>query len=153
MLLQLGGAHVAQFAHQSLSLLSLTTIRHQTVLLALIVSPSTLTVADVEANIMSCYSTFSSISGACSGVTTHESDKPTKIVHQVLMLDELAIKKHVRWDDLHNKFQGTCHEHNNCIPLDFTSERELDILCEAIANDEVHLATLVCDFFLTEGDM
>ena len=149
----MGGACVAQFAHQSLSLLSLTTIRHQTVLLALIVSPSTLTVADVEANIMSCYSTFSSISGACSGVTTHESDKPTKIVHQVLMLNELAIEKCVWWDNLHNKFQGTCHEHNNCIPLDFTSERELNILCEAIANDEVHLATEVRDFFLTESDM
>ncbi|KAH9028337.1 hypothetical protein EDB85DRAFT_2147919 [Lactarius pseudohatsudake] len=57
------------------------------------------------------------------------------------MLDELAVEKRVRWDDLHNKFQGTCREHNHRIPLDFTSEKELDLLCEAIENDEVHLAT------------
>lgn len=80
------------------------------------------------------------------------SDKPKdlakdKIVHQVLMFDELAIEKCVRWDNLHNKFQGTCRKHNNRIPLDFTSERELDILCEAIANNEVHLVTEVHDFY------
>ncbi|KAF8269917.1 hypothetical protein EI94DRAFT_1798606 [Lactarius quietus] len=57
------------------------------------------------------------------------------------MLDELAVEKHVRWDDLHNNFQGTCHKHKHKIPLDFTSERELNILCEAMQNDEVHLAT------------
>ncbi|KAH9027269.1 hypothetical protein EDB85DRAFT_2074798 [Lactarius pseudohatsudake] len=146
-LLRLGGARVAQFAHQSLALPSLTTIRRQTVLPALVVSPSAPTVAEVEANIISCYSSLNSVAGACSGGTAQpaldsglrlESDK---IVHQVLMLDELAIEKRIRWDDLHNKFQGTCREHNHRVPLDFTSERELDILCEAIENDEIHLAT------------
>lgn len=71
------------------------------------------------------------------------SGNPQKIIHQVLMLDELAVEKRVRWDDLHNKFQGTCREHNHRIPLDFISETELDILCGAIENDEVHLATEV----------
>ncbi|KAH9160972.1 hypothetical protein EDB89DRAFT_1862008 [Lactarius sanguifluus] len=147
-LLRLGGARVAQFAHQSLALPSLTTIRRQTVLPALVVSPSAPTVADVEANVISCYSSFRPVSGSCSGGTTLDSDlwQPSdmikdKIVHQVLMLDELAIEKRVRWDDAHNKFQGTCREHNHQIPLDFTSERELDILCGAIESDEVHLAS------------
>ncbi|KAH9177426.1 hypothetical protein EDB89DRAFT_1845132, partial [Lactarius sanguifluus] len=147
-LLRLGGARVAQFAHQSLALLSLTTIRRQTVLPALVVSPSIPTVAEVEANVISCYSSFRSVSGSFSGGTTLGSDlwQPSdkikdKIVHQVLMLDELAVEKRVRWDDTHNKFQGTCREHNQQIPLDFTSERELDILCGAIENDEVHLAS------------
>ncbi|KAN0138828.1 hypothetical protein V8E53_003216 [Lactarius tabidus] len=113
-LLQLGGACVAQFAHQSLALPILMTIRCQTVLPALVVSPSTPTVADVEANVIS--------------YLWQASDKPKdKVVHQVLLFDELAIEK--------------CH--NNCIPLDFISKRELDILCEAIANNEVHLATEV----------
>ncbi|KAH9005718.1 hypothetical protein EDB86DRAFT_2795503 [Lactarius hatsudake] len=147
-LLRLGGTRVAQFVHQSLALPSLTTIRRQTILLALVISPSAPTVAEVKANIISCYSSLNSVVGAFSGGTAPwtalgsglqpESDK---IMHQVLMLDELAIEKHVRWDDLHNKFQGTCREHNHRIPLDFTSERELDILCEAIGNDEIHLAT------------
>ena len=145
-LLHLGGARVAQFAHLSLALPSLTTIRCQTVLLALVISPSTPTVADVESNILSCYSSFNSIAGACSGGNAPDSDlwQPSdNIVHQILMLDELAVERRVRWDDLHNKFQGTCREHNHKIPLDFTSERELNILCEAIQNEEVHLATEV----------
>ncbi|KAH9010206.1 hypothetical protein EDB83DRAFT_2322517 [Lactarius deliciosus] len=119
-LLRLGGMRVAQFAHQSLALPSLTTIRHQTVLPALVVSPSTPTIADVEANVISCYSSFRSVSGSCSGGLTLDSDlwQPSdrikdKIMHQVLMLDELTIEKRVRWDDAHNKFQGTCREHNH----------------------------------------
>jgi hypothetical protein len=60
------------------------------------------------------------------------------------MLDELAVKKCVCWEDLCNKFQGTCHEHNHQIPLDFTSEKELGICCDAIENDDVHLAMEVC---------
>jgi hypothetical protein len=59
------------------------------------------------------------------------------------MLDEIAVEKRVRWDDSTNKFQGICREHNNKIPLDFVSERELDLLCEALEKDDVHLATEV----------
>jgi hypothetical protein len=141
-LLRLGGARVAEFAHQSLALPSLTTIRRQTVMPALLVSPSAPTIAEVEANIVSCYSSLSSCSGGTS--TSSDFEQPRKIAHQVIMLDELAVEKRVRWDDLHNKFQGTCREHNHRIPLDFTSEKELDLLCEAVENDEVHLATEVC---------
>ena len=140
-LLRLGGARIAEFAHQSLALPSLMTIRRQTVLPALLVSPSALTVAEVEANIISCYSSLGSYSGQDSGGSSGDT---RKIVHQVLMLDELAVEKRVRWDDLHNKFQGTCREHNYRIPPDFTSEKELNLLCEAIENDDVHIATEVC---------
>ena len=66
-----------------------------------------------------------------------------KIKHQVLMLDELAVERRVRWDDSGNRFQGMCREHNHRIPLDFTSERELELLCDAIEKDEVHLASEV----------
>ncbi|KAH9170862.1 hypothetical protein EDB89DRAFT_2071437 [Lactarius sanguifluus] len=114
------------------------------VLPALVVSPSTPTVTEVEANIISCYSSLNSVASACSGGTALDSDlwlESDMIVHQVLMLDKLVIEKHVQWDDLHNKFQGTCCKHNHQIPLEFTSERELNILCEAIESDEIHLAT------------
>jgi hypothetical protein len=135
-LLRLGGVRVAEFAHQSLALPSLTMIWCQTIMPALLVSPSAPTIAEVESNIISCYSSL----GLCSGETSHD----LKIVHQVLMLDELAVEKRVHWDDLHNKFQGTCRKHNHRIPLDFTSEKELDILCDAIENDNVHLTMEVC---------
>jgi hypothetical protein len=133
-LLRLGGAHVAEFAHRSLALPSLTTIRRNTVLPTLVVSPSAPTLTDIEKNILSCYTTFG---------TEHSSSSTGKIVHQVLMLDEIAIEKRVWWDDFTNKFQGTCREHNHKIPLEFASEKELDLLCDALEKDDVHLATEV----------
>lgn len=134
-LLRLGGARVAEFAHRSLSLPSLTTIRRNTILQALVVSPSIPTAAEVEANIKSCYTL---------GPSTTPNPESLGVTHQIIMLDELAVEKRVRWDDSLNKFQGTCREHNHHIPLDFTSEKELDVLCDAIGENKVHLATEVC---------
>ena len=57
------------------------------------------------------------------------------------MLDELAIEQHICWDDSTNKFLGVCHKHGHKISLDFMSEQELDILCDVITNDKVHLAS------------
>ena len=116
-----------------MSLLSLTTIWHNTVLPTLIVLPSTPMVLEVEVNIISCYSaTFKSAESqsSCSGAWQSTLNKI--IIHQILMLDELVVKKWARWDNVNNKFQGTCHEPNHQIPLDFMSERELDLLCEAL---------------------
>jgi hypothetical protein len=131
-LLRLGDVCVAEFAYRSLVLLSLTTIRRNTALPTLVVSYSTPTLTNVETNILSCYSTF--------GIEQPSPSKST-IIHQVLMLDEIAVEKRVQRDDSTNKFQGTCREHNNKTPLNFMSERELDLLCEALEKDEVHLAT------------
>lgn len=144
-LLQLGGACVAEFAHQSLVLPSLTTIHRNTVLPPLVVLPSMPSLRDVETNIQSCFSAFDSARTSVSDPPSSESDTiKHKIKHQVLMLDELAVKRRILWDDSGNRFQKTCWEHNHRIPLDFTSERELELLCNAIEKDEVHLALEVC---------
>jgi len=111
---------------------SLTTIRCNTVLPTLVVSPSALSLADVKTNIVSCYSAFDT-----------EGSLSSTIVHQVLMLDEIVIEKHVQWDDSVNKFQGICQEHNHKIPLNFMSKKELDLLCNTLEKDNVHLATKV----------
>ena len=138
-LLQLGGARVAKFAHCSLALPSLTTIWHNMVLKTLVVSPFIPTATDIEVNIISCYTL---------GTSTTPKPNPSNpellgVIHQVVMLDELAVEKQVQWDDSHNQFQETCHEHNHQIPLEFTSERELNLLCDAITENKVHLATKV----------
>ncbi|KAH9036309.1 hypothetical protein EDB85DRAFT_2209149 [Lactarius pseudohatsudake] len=102
------------FAHQSLALPSLMTIRRQTVLPALVVSPSIPTVAEVEANVILCYSSFRSVSGSFSGGTMLNSDlwQPSdkikdKIVHQVLMLDELAVENTIENDEVHLASEAT----------------------------------------------
>jgi hypothetical protein len=72
-----------------------------------------------------------------------QSDSDSRTFHQVIMLDELATEKCVRWDNSNDKFQGTCQEHNHRIPLTFTSERELDLLCDALQDGQVHMASEV----------
>ncbi|KAH9050407.1 hypothetical protein EDB83DRAFT_2522604 [Lactarius deliciosus] len=141
-MLRLGRARVAEFAHCSLSLPSITTIRRNTVLQSLIVSLSALTVAEVERNIMSCNSGLAGVSDTLDlALDSGMSSGGLQVVHQVIMFDELAIEKCVRWDDSTNKFLGICREHGHEIPLEFTSERELNLLCNTISNNMVHLAS------------
>ena len=142
-MLWLGGACVAEFAHRSLSLPSVTTIRRNTVVRPLIVSPSLPTVEEIETNIISC---FDAISSVIDDTFPQAQLDGATIYHQVLMLDELATEKCVRWDDSNDKFQGTCREHNQKLLLTFTSERELDLLCDALQNGNVHLAIEACRF-------
>jgi hypothetical protein len=137
-MLRLGGARVTQFTLCSLSLLSVTTIRRNTIIPPLIVSPSILTVAEIEGNIISCFDTLSCV------VDAEFPQSDSNIYHQVIMLDELATEKRVRWDDKNDKFQGTCREHNQKLPLTFTSEHELNLLCDALRDGQVHLASEVC---------
>jgi hypothetical protein len=138
-LLRLGGARVAEFAHLSLSLPSLTTIRRNTVIRPLVVSPSTPLVSEIEANILTCLEAFQ------VSESSHLATK--RISHQIVMLDELATERRPRWDDLTDKFQGTCREHNTKIPLTFSSQKELDILCQALETGDVHLACEVSNDF------
>ena len=85
-LLWLGGAHIAEFAHHSLSLPSLTTICCNTILQALVVSPSIPTATEIEANIKSCYTL---------GPSTTPNPESLVVTHQIIMLDELAVEKRV----------------------------------------------------------
>ncbi|KAI9432593.1 hypothetical protein H4582DRAFT_2132159 [Lactarius indigo] len=141
-MLRLGGARVAEFAHRSLSLPSITTIRRNTVLQSLIVSPSAPTVSEVERNIMSCHSGLAGAGDTLDlALDSGTSSGGLQVMHQVIMFDELAIEQRVHWDDSTNKFLGLCREHGHEVPLDFTSERELDILCNAINDNLVHLAS------------
>jgi hypothetical protein len=145
-LLRLGGARIAEFAHRSLSLPSVTTIRRNTVIRPLVISPSSPTTAEVEANIVSCTESFLSICTDERIAVTHSNscDLDSELVfHQVIMLDELATEKRPRWDSSNDKFQGTCREHNHKISLTFSTEKELEMLCNALDSGEVHLASEV----------
>jgi len=128
-MLRLGGSRVAEFAHHALALPSVTVARRNTVLRPLQVSPSWPTIAEVEANIKSCLEPLSHM--------------PVKVRHQVLMLDEIAIEKRPRWDDRTNMILGVCREHSKAIPLEFNTEKELDLLCDGLDNGSIHLASEV----------
>ena len=130
-MLRLGGARVAEFAHRAMSLPSVTVARRNTVLCPLIVSPSWPTATEIEENMRSCL----------EPLAQQSSETHPKIQHQVLMLDEIAIEKRPRWDDWSNMILGICREHSGTVPLEFNSEKELDLLCDGLDANTVHLAS------------
>jgi hypothetical protein len=140
-MLRLGGARVVEFAHCFLSLLSITTIQRNIVLQPITVSPSLPTIAEIEANITLCQAGLAGIDNNPSNNLDSHTRSGGLVIHQVLMFDELAIEQHTHWDDSTNMFLGICCEHGYKIPLEFTSERELDILCNAIGDNTVHLTS------------
>jgi hypothetical protein len=131
LLWRLGGARIAGIAHRALNLPSLSTLRRRTIVPRLVVSPSMPTTSEVEENILSCFETLFDI-------LQHK-----QIVHQVLMLDELKVEERPRFDDESNKIIGPCREHGKNTSLEYNSEKEVDLLLDAIEKGEVHLATEV----------
>ena len=84
-----------------------------------------------------------SLSAGSVNTTPNCSSDSSVIVHQVVILDELATERWIRWDDSTDKFQESCWEHNHKISLTFSSEKELNLIYNAIQNNEVHLASKV----------
>ncbi|TFK58754.1 hypothetical protein BDN72DRAFT_781639, partial [Pluteus cervinus] len=135
-MLRLGGARIAEFAHLALSLPSITTIRRNSSMQPLTISPAMPTIQEVEANLALYHATdvMEVLEPSGNGV------RP-KIVHQILMFDEIATEKRPRWDDSTNMICGGCREHSGGLPLEFCSERELDLFCDALDKNKVHLAS------------
>jgi hypothetical protein len=131
LLWRLGGARVAGIAHQALNLPSLSTLRRRTLIPRLLISPSIPTRLEIETNVANNFESM------------HELLESHRVVHQVFMLDELKTEERPRFDDDTNKIVGICREHGKKTSLEFTSEKEVDLLLECVDRGEVHLAVEV----------
>ncbi|KAJ7501335.1 hypothetical protein B0H11DRAFT_2373455 [Mycena galericulata] len=127
--LRLGGARLADILHRALGLPGLTTLRKHTVIRPLRASPGVPTVAEIVENI---------------DAYTDGEDVPVgppRIIHRVIMLDEIAVERRARWDDKSNMILGACREHSANIPLEFGTMDDAQHFFDAIDKKEVHLAT------------
>jgi len=131
LLWRLGGARVAGIAHRALNLPSLSTLRRRTIIPRLLVSALTPSRLEVETNVISNFEDIKNL------LETHQ------VVHQVLMLDELKTEERLRHDPDSNKFQGVCREHGHKTSLEFNSEKEVDLLLEAVDKGELHVTVEV----------
>jgi hypothetical protein len=131
LLWRLGGARIAGIAHRALNLPSLSTLRRQTVIPRLLVSPSAPTLPEIETNVLACFESIFKVL------------KDERVVHQVLMLDELKVEERPRFDDESNKIVGPCREHGKNTSLEYNSGKEVELLLGAIEKGDVHLATEV----------
>ncbi|KAG6825754.1 hypothetical protein H0H92_002534 [Tricholoma furcatifolium] len=127
LLWRLGGNRIAHIAHRALDLPGLTTLRRRTIMPAIVPSPSMPTVEEVEKNAVA---TFESI----------QEFLDDQVTHQVIMFDEIATEKRVRWDHQTNMFLGICREHGAKASLEFLSEDDMEELFRAVDEGEVHEA-------------
>ncbi|KAJ7183908.1 hypothetical protein C8R46DRAFT_1309168 [Mycena filopes] len=130
---RLAGNRVSDIVHRSLGLPSRSTLRTREMVPELIPSPGKPQVTEVAQNVQACFESITEVIAA------------KKVVHQVLMLDELATQKRIRWDHKTNSFLGVCREHAHKISLQFNSEQDLEELFRGLLETpekeaEVHYA-------------
>ena len=63
-----------------------------------------------------------------------------KMLHAVIMFDEISVEKQPRWDDKTNKILGVCRKHRQGTSLEFTSEEDLQTVWEELGCGKIHLA-------------
>jgi hypothetical protein len=131
LLWRLGGNRVAEIAHRCLGLAGTTTLRKHSNLSPIIPSHQAPTTAEIEGNIVACFESM------------QEVVKSTRVVHQILMFDEIATEKRIRWDNQTNFFLGICREHGRETGLEFGSEADLEELFTSLDENRVHKATEV----------
>ncbi|KAF7371921.1 hypothetical protein MVEN_00049800 [Mycena venus] len=129
---KLGGNRLADLAHRALGLPSRTTLRSRLTVPPIMPSPGIPEASEVAQN----------VEAAFAGITDVLVAK--KVVHQILMFDELATEKRIRWDDKTNNFIGVCRQHGRRVSLQFNSENDLTELFRALEStvpeDVVHYA-------------
>ncbi|KAJ7256659.1 hypothetical protein C8J57DRAFT_1437007 [Mycena rebaudengoi] len=133
-LMQLGGTRVAEIAHRALGLPGLTTLRNRMITPPLAPSAGVPQVREIQQNIDACFA------GISDALVTK------RVVHQIVMWDEVATEKRVRHHMPSNKFSGVCRQHADRIGLEFNGEKDLDALCDALVkkmNSEGKMDSLV----------
>ncbi|KAJ7883835.1 hypothetical protein B0H14DRAFT_3432644 [Mycena olivaceomarginata] len=109
---RVGGGRLAEIGHRALGLPGLNTLRRNTVIRPLLPSASRPRVEDIEYNIDVCL----------DGLPEEPDDRP-RILHQCLIMDEVATEKRVRHDDRTNK-----------------TEKDLKTLCDRLKEEKAHIA-------------
>ncbi|KAJ7355473.1 hypothetical protein DFH08DRAFT_954947 [Mycena albidolilacea] len=127
--LRLGGARLANLLHRALGLPGLTTLRAHSIIQLLHTSPAMPTIQEIEANI-DAYTAGEAIPTG-----------PPRIVHRVLMLDEIAVEKRVRWDNKTNMILGACREHSEKAGLEFCHLDDATTFFQQLNTNQVHLAS------------
>ncbi|KAF8185817.1 hypothetical protein K438DRAFT_1596789 [Mycena galopus ATCC 62051] len=127
---KMAGNRVADFAHRALGLPSRTTLRKRTTVPPIVPSAGRPQVSEVAENVGACF----------EGIADVLATKKPK--HAVLMFDEIATERRLRWDPRTNNFLGVCRQHaKSCkCSLQFNTEKDLEDLFRAKEKGDVHFA-------------
>lgn len=124
LLWRLGGNHVAHINHRSTKAPSVTYLKHRSIIIP---CPRKPTIVEVQKNVKA---TFESL---------QEIINQTRM-HIVLMFNEVATEKCLRWDSKTNNFLGLCRQHAHNTSAEFINEGDMEEVYRALDNGEVHYA-------------
>jgi hypothetical protein len=68
------------------------------------------------------------------------SQTVSKVVHAVVMFDELATEKRIRWDPKSNYFLGVCRQHAHKTSMEFVNKGDMEELFQKLDDGEIHYA-------------
>lgn len=111
---------------------SVSYLRSRSTVPPIVPSPRKPTAKEVETNIKSVLQGILEV--------MHEPMAPGRNIHAVLMFDELATEKRIRWDPLTNCFLGVCRQHAHYSSTEFINEDDMVELFRAIDDGEIHHA-------------
>jgi len=131
--LRLGGAQVADIAHRIFGTPAVSTIRRRTIIPQIAASPSFPASYEIGCNIAASFKSICDILGA-------SVESTQKMLHTVIMFDEISVERRLRWDDKTNKVLGVCREHGQDTNLEFNSEDDLQTLWGELGCEKIHLA-------------
>jgi hypothetical protein len=131
---RLAGNRVAHINHRAGYGPSVTYLRGRSIMAPLLPSPGKPSVTEVLKNINAMFESILNL------VVTKSS-----VHHVVLMFDELALEKRLRWDPKTNHFLGLCRQHAHKTSIEFINEGDLEEVFRALDDGDVHYAPEVRD--------
>jgi hypothetical protein len=135
---RLSGNRVAHINHRANGAQSLTYLRSRSTVPLLIPSHGQPTVEQVQKN----------LEATLGGVldVLHSRVQSGGVLHAVVMFDELATEKRIRWDPNTNYFLGVCRQHAHKTSTEFVNEGDLEELYQNLDDGVVHYAAEVSHF-------
>lgn len=131
LLWRLGGDRLGHIVQRALGMPSVSALRKGTV--KTYVQPS----AGRPNSEVVAKNTLASLSGIMDILN------PSSIKHAVLMFDEIACEKRIRWNPHTNEFLGVCREHGHRVALEFGSVEDAKEMLVALNSGEIHYGSEV----------
>jgi hypothetical protein len=132
---RLSGNRVAQINHRANGAQSVTYLRSRSTVPKLIPSQAQPSIEQVQKNLEA------TIGGVLD--VLHNRVQTGGVIHAVVMFDELATEKRIRWDQKTNLFLGVCRQHAHKTSTEFVNEEDMEELFRNLDNGVVHYAAEV----------
>ena len=129
---RLGGTRVAHINHRAQDAPSVSYLRSRSIVRPVIPSPRKPTVDEIHRNVEA---TIEGLDGVLAALGS--------VIHVVMMLDEVATEKRIRWDPKTNCFIGVCREHAHKTSMEFINPDDMEELFRCIDDGVVHHAAEV----------